>query len=169
MGIPAYFSSLKSIFKALPEFIKPNKVTNIANRKNYEHPFSKEQGLELNSLRQGYATAEQVTNAKGKQDNNRRFIHAAIPNSALVSTMAAVADSSPDPKDKKSSIAFLKHLAQDFNKVIRPGDVLTVEAKLEHKEKNHRYIVAQIKRGSEIVGKAIADFAFLPKEKMGLA
>lgn len=170
MSIPQYFSSLSSIFREFPSFIKPNKVTTIKNisKSDFEHPFSKAQGTEIKSLRQGYARAELNTNPDGKQNNNQQFIHAAVLSTGLVSTMAAVADSSADQKESRPSIAFLKHFAQDFNKVVFPGDKLEVEAKLDGSNKNHRYIIAQIKRGSEIVGKAIADFAFLPKEKMGL-
>lgn len=167
MEISPSFSALNTSLKNLADVVKPNNATNINNKKAFEHPYSKEQGFTLKSLRYGYAEAEQTTSAN--QINNRQFIHAAVPNLALVSTMAAVADSSPDPKAKKPMIAFLKHFAQDFIKVIRPGDKLEIKAQLEKTYKNHRYIIAEIRRGSELVGKAIADFAFLPKEKMGLS
>ena len=170
MPIPQYVSHLGSIFKDwVGNITKPKGATNVSDKQNYQHPFSTRQGLRLMSLRHGYAEAQQTTKSDGTQNNNREFVHAAIPNSALISTMAAVADTGITEKEKKDSLVFARNLTQSFDKVIFPGDELEVTAKLDHKNKNHQYIIAEIKRGAEVVGRAIADFATLPKARLGLS
>lgn len=172
MSVPDQYNSLGSAFRRLPDLEKTSGASAVPNKQEYQHPFSRELGLELKSLRRGFAGSEQTTN--GKQINNRQLLHAAVPYSAAISTMAAVADSSMTDAEIKSSVAVALHTGLSFIKTIFPGDKLEILARLDTTQKNLRYISADILRtvggsASEIVAKAISIFAVTPKDKLGLS
>jgi acyl-coenzyme A thioesterase PaaI-like protein len=171
MAIPEHHSHLSSAFRRLPDIEQPKNTPHILNKQDYEHPFSRWMGLQLKSLKQGFARSEQSTNEQ--QINNRQMLHAAIPYSAAISTMAAVADISMTKTEDKSNIAVAIHSGLNFIKTIFPGDELEIVAKLDSTQKNLRYISADIIRKvqggtTEIVAKAISTFAITPKQKLGL-